>query len=158
MAAANNDFVSIPSVCLPRIFHKFDANYVEGIFCEIFGPDATGNSCIDHVDMVRRQDRNTGEPYHVVFLHFSEYMLESEEINDFVKRINSGEEVKIQYKPPWFWKVRKNNRQIQSARPRIMSNRDEQALKDAQKQVLQEQTAATTSVATNNTANNTETP
>lgn len=129
------------SVCLPRIFYKFDANYVEEVFCELFGPDATGNSCVDRIDVIERTDRNTGEPFNVVFIHFSEYMVQTEFIMDFVNRINNDEEVKIQYNPPWFWKVRKNKamqKNVQAPRPRIMSKRDEDELMAAQKQIQQE--------------------
>lgn len=138
---ASNNVIALPSVCLPRVYHKFDANYVEGIFCELFGPDMYGNSCVAKVDMISRTDRNTGEPFHVVFIHFSEYMYESDYLNDFAERINKDEEVKIQYNPPWFWKVRKNKaatRKEVRTGPRIMSRKDEEEFMKAQREILQE--------------------
>lgn len=138
---ASNNVIALPSVCLPRVYHKFDANYVEGIFCELFGPDMYGNSCVEKVDMISRTDRNTGEPFHVVFIHFSEYMYESDYLNDFAERINKDEEVKIQYNPPWFWKVRKNKaatRKEVRTGPRIMSRKDEEEFMKAQREILQE--------------------
>lgn len=133
--------VQIPSVCLPRVFHKFDKNYVEQVFCELFGPDITGNSCVERVDIIVRHDRNTNEPFHVVFVHFSENMAPTEYVIDFSKRILADEEVKIQYDYPWFWKVRQNrNQKIKnSSAPRIiMSNRDEQQLMETQRTILRE--------------------
>ena len=100
-----------------------------------------GNSCVEKVDMITRTDRNTGEPFHVVFIHFSEHMYQSEYLSDFAERIDKDEEVKIQYSPPWFWKVRKNKaatRKEVRAGPRIMSRRDEEELMKAQREILQE--------------------
>lgn len=144
--------ITIPSVCLPRVYKKFDSNYIEGIFCELFGPDMYGNSCVEKIDMISRTDRNTGEPFFVVFIHFSEHMYYSEFLNDFSQRINNNEEVKIQYNPPWFWKVRKNNastRKETRTGPRIMSRKDEEEFMEAQKSIIQER---------NNTTANSEKP
>lgn len=147
--------VQIPSVCLPRIFHKFDENYVEGVFCELFGPDIDGNSCVKRVDMITRQDRNTGEPFSVVFVHFAESVLATECVMDFVKRINADDEVKIQYNPPWFWKVRKNKGGQKDLKnrtgPRIMSKRDEEELMTAQRSILQERNCHNNDDDTNST-------
>lgn len=132
--------VQIPSVCLPRVYHKFDKNYVEQVFCELFGPDIYGNSCVERVDIIVRYDRNTNEPFHVVFVHFSGNMSPTEYVVDFSKRILADEEVKIQYDYPWFWKVRQNRKQkLQTTSgPRIMSKRDEQILMETQKNILRE--------------------
>lgn len=132
--------VQIPSVCLPRVYYKFDKNYVEQVFCELFGPDIHGNSCVERVDIIVRHDRNTNEPFHVVFVHFSENMAPTEYVVDFSKRILADEEVKIQYDYPWFWKVRQNrNQKLQTTSgPRIMSKRDEETLMETQRTILRE--------------------
>lgn len=140
--------IAIPSVCLPRIYNKFDANYVEGIFCELFGPDMYGNSCVEKVDIISRTDRNTGEPFHVVFVHFSKEMYHNDYLNDFAERINNDEEIKLQYNPPWFWKVRKNNankRKEERTGPRIMSRKDEAELMKAQREIIQNRNNKTSS-------------
>lgn len=137
--ASNND-ITLPSVCLPRIYHKYDKNYVEGIFCELFGPDSYGNSCVRQIDIIKRTDRNTSEPFNVVFVHFSEQLPHSDFLADFAERINNREEVKIQYNPPWFWKVRKNTstpgKDVRTG-PRIMSRKDEEELMQAQREIVQ---------------------
>jgi len=115
---------------------------VEQVFCEIFGPDIYGESCVDRVDIIVRQDRNTNEPFHVVFVHFSENMEPTEYVVDFSKRIIDDEEVKIQYDYPWFWKVRQNrNNKVQGTGPRIMSKRDEEALMNTQRTILRNRAA-----------------
>ena len=132
--------VQIPSVCLPRVYYKFNKNYIEQVFCELFGPDITGNSCVERVDIILRHDRNTNEPFHVAFVHFSEYMAPTQCVIDFSKRIIADEEIKIQYDYPWFWKVRQNRtHKIQNnSGPRIMSKRDEQTLMDTQRALLKQ--------------------
>lgn len=140
-------YIQIPSICLPRVWHKFDRNYVEGIFCELFGPNANGESCVNHIDMIRKKDRNTGEDFWVVFVHFSPDMFSSDYLEDFATRINNDEEIKIQYNPPWFWKVRKNTgtrKEPTRTGPRIMSARDEQEFMAKQKQILAERAAIQT--------------
>ena len=137
-------YIQIPSICIPRVWHKFDRHYVEGIFCELFGPTATGDSCVTQTDMIPKKDRNTGENFWVVFVHFSPDMFSSDYLADFADRISKDEEVKIQYNPPWFWKVRKNKgTRKERARPgpRIMSARDEQEFMAKQKQILAERAA-----------------
>lgn len=135
-------YIQIPSVCLPRVWFKFDKNYIEGIFCELFGPAADGESCVIRIDLIPKKDRNTGEDFWVVFVHFSSLMIATDYLQDFVERINANEEIKIQYNPPWFWKVRKNTgtRRESTTRtgPRIMSRKDEEELMKAQREILSE--------------------
>jgi hypothetical protein len=136
-------YIQIPSVCLPRVWHKFNKNYIESIFCELFGPAADGDSCVTRIDLIPKKDRNTGEDFWVVFVHFSELMISTEFLEDFVERINANEEIKIQYNPPWFWKVRKNTgtrKEPARTGPRIMSRKDEEQLMATQKQILAERT------------------
>ena len=73
----------------------------------VFERIAIGPSCIEKVDMVMREDKRTGEPYFLVFLHFRlvDRTPESEYLAD---KINKDGEVKVQYDHPWFWKLRKN--------------------------------------------------
>lgn len=134
---ASNAHIVIPSLCLPRIYHKFDENYVEQVFIQMFGQDANGNSCIDRIDLVGREDRRTGEPFWLAFVHFTDSGVKvTTETEDFVTRINQGREVNIQYCYPktWFWKARKNNAvtkkntQEDAPRPRIMPIQDQEEI------------------------------
>ena len=101
--------IEIPSICLPRVYIHFDQAYVERVFFEWFGATETNESCIQRIDMIQRQDRNTQEPFHVVFVHFKKNMPKTKVIEDFVEKLEKDEEVEIIYNNPWFWKVRKNN-------------------------------------------------
>lgn len=135
-------YIQIPSICIKRVWHKFDKNYIEGVFCELFGPDATGESCVERVDLIPKKDRRTDEPFWVVFVHFSPDVFSSDYLLDFANRIANDEEVMIQYNPPWFWKVSKNSgsrKDHARTGPRIMSSRDEKEFLAKQKEILAEQ-------------------
>ena len=128
--------IQIPSLCIPRVYHKFDEAYIEQVFCQLFGL-VEGKSCIERIDLVSRADRVTGEPFYVAFLHFTGAGVPStKELVTFVQRIEAGDEVKIEYSHPWFWKVRKNNakRRGRSAGPRmLLSEEDVEEIKSHQK-------------------------
>jgi hypothetical protein len=100
--------IEIPSVCIPRVFINFDEAYIERVFCDLFGPNTKGESCVDHIDLVQRTDTRTSEPFYVAFVHFVKNMEKNEEIETFIDAINTQPEIKIEYNHPWFWKVRKN--------------------------------------------------
>ena len=125
----------IPSICIPRVYIKYDDNYVARVFEQLFGDDNTGNSCIQRIDMKKREDKKTGEEYWMVFVHFSSEMEQTSEIEAFVERLDQGEQIKIAYRDHWYWKVSKNksNRQAQRKGPRILSAEDEEDIKKFQK-------------------------
>jgi hypothetical protein len=137
--------VQIPSLCIPRVFFNFDEAYIEQVFCDLFGSDVHGKSCVERIDLITKEDRRTGEQFLVVFLHFVKEMPISEELTAFIQRIESGEEVKIEYRYPWFWKVRKNMATKHTRRgPRIMSAKDEADLRKFQKEFAIKRKESTT--------------
>jgi len=117
----------------------------------MFGFAADGTSPIKQIDLVGREDRRTGEPFWLCFVHFSsdKGVVTTPEVEDFVKRIQSGEEVNIQYCYPkkWFWKVRKNNnnsdknsqkQEKQEQKPRIMPKEEQDELREQKNFIKQE--------------------
>jgi hypothetical protein len=137
--------VQIPSLCIPRVFFQFDEAYIEQVFYDLFGADVHGKSCVERIDLINKEDRRTGEPFLVAFLHFVKEMPVSEELTAFIQRIESGEEVKIVYRYPWFWKVRKNVATKHTRRgPRIMSANDEAELRKFQKEFAIKRKGSTT--------------
>ena len=134
--------MQIPSLCIPRVYHKFDEAYIEQVFCQLFGT-LRGKSCIERIDLVQRVDRNTNDPFFVAFLHFTkEGVPTTKELSAFVQRIENGDEVKIEYSHPWFWKVRKNNAKKRgrvAGGPRmLLSEEDVEELKKYQQNYQQE--------------------
>ena len=137
--------VQIPSLCIPRVYFHFDEAYIEQVFCVLFGSDVHGKSCVERIDLIKQENRRTGEQYKVAFLHFVKEMPASEELTAFIQRIESGGEVKIEYRYPWFWKVRKNKATKHTRRgPRIMSANDEAELRKFQKEIAIKRKGSTT--------------
>ena len=60
--------IQIPALCIPRVFHRVTKRVLYGTFERLFG-----KGCVAELTMVPRSDRNTGEPYHIVFIRFNAY-------------------------------------------------------------------------------------
>ena len=133
-----SQMIQIPSICIPRVYINYNEDFVTRVFNELFGDDENGNSCVERVDMKLREDKRTGEEFWMVFVHFSPQMARTRELEAFVERLEQGEQVKIQYRHPWFWKVSKN-KSVKKPRqgPRILSVEDEEDIKKFQKEQLE---------------------
>lgn len=95
--------------------------------------------------MVERNDRNTGEPYWMVFVHFNgEEQASAQEIasaglmdqQKFITDINANKQCSIVYYKQWFWKCRRNNAprsEKQTTGPRLMTSNDEAQFAEFQK-------------------------
>ena len=96
---------TIPSICIPRAFSDVTEKEVQDTFDTLSGVGTTRE-----IDMVLREDYNTGELFWVIFVHFNNYMptldapILVQQIQDFKRRIESGSEVRIQHRAPYFWK------------------------------------------------------
>lgn len=125
--------IQIPTLCIPRVFHRVTDRVIYGTFERLFG-----KGCIAELTMLPRQDRNTGEPYHLVFIRFNAYtsqviqprsasvsptlefrddaVVETAEfvedeifqrITDFITQLEDEKEVRIEYRAPHYFKVTK---------------------------------------------------
>ena len=108
----------IPSVCILRAFSTATDQTVRETFQQLFGEHA-----IADVAMVEREDRNTGEAFWLIFVHFNA-VLESnypdlESAKTFGERLTAGEEIRVEYRAPWYWKVRQYVPKPRAA-PRIL--------------------------------------
>ena len=123
--------IQIPSVCIPRVMYFITEDKFHEVFTDLFGPEhgmcdenGYGPSCLKRVDMVMREDTRTGEPYFLVFLHFNP-VDRTPEVEYLVEKIKKGDEVKIEYDQPWFWKLRKNvGTRTTKNRPRIIADEE----------------------------------
>lgn len=89
--------INEPSICIPRVFDNIEKKVIWGVFTELFGRDA-----IDRIDVVFKETPN-GEKYKRVFVHFRAWPTTYE--SQLVRRkLLDGQEVKIVYDEPWFWK------------------------------------------------------
>ena len=91
--------VSSPSICVPYVVDKVDKITIHKTFKSLFGE---GN--IERIDVVFREKEN-GEKYKRVFVHFKQWP-DTHEAQEARYRLLSGQEFKIVYDEPWFWKCR----------------------------------------------------
>jgi hypothetical protein len=88
---------SAPSICIPRVFPNITWQRVKGIFEDL------GLGTVDRVDMVNKTN-DKGQKFKRVFVHFKQW--NSDETAQQVReKLLGGDQVKIVYDEPWFWKI-----------------------------------------------------
>lgn len=97
----NNNLKNIPchmpTICIPRVFPNIDRMRIHRIFDDL----NIGN--IETIDLVCRRSAN-GDMYNLVYVHFDKWF-NNENANIVRTKLLNGEEVKIIYDEPWYWKV-----------------------------------------------------
>jgi hypothetical protein len=89
--------ISIPSLCIPRVFSNIDEKRIRRIFDEL------NLGIIERVDIVNKTTEK-GEKFNRVFVHFKRWFSNSNS-DTARERLLNGKEIKIIYDDPWFWKV-----------------------------------------------------
>ena len=84
-----------PSICIPRTFENITWKQVKETFEQLFG-----EGCVERVDVVKREHDN-GDKFNRIFVHFKRW---DEAHSTIRNRLLAGEEIKIVYDEPWFWK------------------------------------------------------
>lgn len=92
---------SAPSICIPRVFSNISWGRVKGIF------EKLGLGEVDRVDMVNKKNEK-GESYKRVFVHFKKWAT-TDEARQCREKLISGDQVKIVYDEPWYWKISASN-------------------------------------------------
>lgn len=105
---------SEPSICIPRVFENITQERIARIFGELFGPRA-----IKRIDLIKRENEK-GERYQRAFIHFNEWPSTSE-AQAMRRQLIAGQEVKIVYDDPWFWKcsVNEAKKRTPQSEPRV---------------------------------------
>jgi len=93
-----NMLPSEPSICVPRIYMNIEKERVYDVFTDLFGLNA-----IDRVDMIERTNKG-GETYKLAFVHFK-FWPRTEQANEVRLKLLNGEEVKVVYDQPWYWRI-----------------------------------------------------
>ena len=93
---SNMDTSTLPSICIPRVFSNITRKDVADAFERILG-----KNCIDRIDMIYKREGLDG--YQRVFVHFKKINA-SENYEIMADRLSSGQDVKVVYSEPWFWK------------------------------------------------------
>jgi hypothetical protein len=89
--------INVPSLCIPRVYGNINERRIREIFSELNLGD------IHRVDMIQKMSEK-GEKINRVFIHFNRWFSNSNA--DYArKRLLSGNEIKVVYDNPWFWKI-----------------------------------------------------
>ena len=88
---------NIPSLCIPRVFSNIDERRIYRIF------DDLGLGDIDRISIVRGNNAK-GEKFNRVFIHFTRWY-NSRNADTARERLLNGNDIKVIYDDPWFWKV-----------------------------------------------------
>ena len=100
---------NVPSLCIPRVFKNITETRVRSVIGQLDLGD------IDRVDLVMKKTPN-GEEFQRVFIHFRRWY-KNENADKARRRLITGNEVKIVYDEPWFWKVSANRSNQVTVRP-----------------------------------------
>ncbi len=88
---------NIPSLCIPRVFSNIDERRIYQIFDDLRLGD------IDRINIVRGNNAK-GEKCNRVFIHFTRWY-NSRNADTARERLLNGNDIKVIYDDPWFWKV-----------------------------------------------------
>ncbi len=88
---------SEPSICIPRVFKSTTRKDIFGII------ERLDLGAVDRIDMVAKTNVR-GECYNKVFIHFKVWNKKNPTAQATRDKLLKGEEVKIVYNEPWFWK------------------------------------------------------
>jgi len=86
-----------PSICIPRVFTSTTRRDLYQVIEKL----ALG--AVDRIDMVSKVN-DRGEPYYKVFIHFKMWNTKDATAVATRDKLLKGEEIKIVYRDPWFWK------------------------------------------------------
>lgn len=89
---------SKPVICIPRVFPNITERRVFAIFRQL------QLGFIEKIDFKERVGKD-GKNYNMVFVHFRNWFVQNEFAHSVRERLLAGEQVKIVYDDPWFWKV-----------------------------------------------------
>jgi hypothetical protein len=87
---------SDPSICIPRVFKNTTRKDLFGVL------EKLNIGAVDRIDMVPKTN-DRGESYYKVFIHFKQWH-KNPQAQATRGKLLSGEEIKIVYNAPWFWK------------------------------------------------------
>ena len=88
---------SEPSICIPRVFKSTTRKDLYNVI------ERLDLGAVDRIDMVAKTNVR-GECYNKVFIHFKVWNKKNPTAQATRDKLLKGEEVKIVYNEPWFWK------------------------------------------------------
>ena len=92
---------STPSICIPRTFPTIRGEQTKRAVFRTFKELRIG--FIDRIDTVHKTDRN-GERFCTVYVHMKSWNMENQLARETRQKLLDGQEIKVVYDEPWFWK------------------------------------------------------
>jgi len=86
-----------PSICIPRVFMSTTRKDIYDTM------EKLGLGAVDRIDLVSKVNPR-GEHYNKVFIHFKKWNNKDATALATRDKLLKGEEIKIVYREPWFWK------------------------------------------------------
>ena len=93
--------ITHPSICIPRTFPTIRGEQTKRAVFKTFRELRVG--FIDRIDVVHKTDKND-ERFCTVYVHMKDWNMRSQLARDTRQKLLDGEEIKIVYDEPWFWK------------------------------------------------------
>ena len=97
----DTDPITQPSICIPRTFPTIRGEQTKRAVFRTFRE--LGIGFIDRIDTVHKTDKN-GERFCTVYIHLRNWNVRSQLARDTRQKLLDGEEIKVVYDEPWFWK------------------------------------------------------
>ena len=94
------DTIVHPSICIPRTFTTIRGEQTKRAVFNTFRDLRVGH--IERIDTVHKTD-SRGERYCTVYIHLK-WNMDSKLARDTRQKLIDGQDVKIVYDEPWFWK------------------------------------------------------
>ena len=95
--AASKPKGSEPSICIPRVFTSTTRRDIYDVI------EKLKLGAVDRIDLVPKVN-DRGEQYNKVFIHFKVWNTKDATAVATRDKLLKGEEIKIVYREPWFWK------------------------------------------------------
>ena len=89
------------SICIPRTFPTIRGEQTKRAVFKTFRE--LGIGFIDRIDTVHKTDKN-GERFCTVYIHLKNWNMQHQLARDTRQKLLDGEEIKVVYDEPWFWK------------------------------------------------------
>lgn len=89
--------ISEPSICIPRMFKSTTRKDIFNVI------ERLDLGAVDRIDMVAKVNTRS-ESYNKVFIHFKAWNKRNPVAQATRDKLLKGEEIKIVYSEPWFWK------------------------------------------------------
>ena len=98
--------ITHPSMCIPRTFPTIRGEQTKRAVFRTFKELRIG--IIDRIDTVHKIDKN-GEKFCTVYIHMKSWNATNQLALETRKKLLGGQEIKVVYDEPWFWKCTASN-------------------------------------------------